>query len=239
MPQKAVATSKNAVPAINKAEASSCDLSVDGLPAARMIGNKVALVDNGTNPFRDLGGSKRHAFNGSLFRSVLSATWVQKDGAGDTEATKVAIQAAAAALRAFKPTDEIEGMLAAQAVAAHSGAMECYRRSMLPDQPAEIGTKLRKDAANLSRAMVDMLEALDRKRGKGPQVIRVERMVVQDGGQAVVGTVQAGAAVLPAPASRMIGHQVEDAVLDGVAARSLAAPRGRGGRKAKEQGRTP
>jgi hypothetical protein len=43
--------------------------------------------------------------------------------------------------------------------------------------------------------MTDMLEALDRKRGKGPQVVRVERVVVNDGGQAIVGSVAAGAAV--------------------------------------------
>ncbi len=138
-----------------------------------------------------------------------------------------------------EPNKSLEGMLAAQAVAAHHGAMECYRRAMLPDQPSEIATKLRKDAANLSRTMVDMLGALDRKRGKGPQVIRVERMVVQDGGQAGVGNVQAGSAVLPAPEPKAIGHQVKDITLDGVAAPSLALARGRGGEKAKKRGRTP
>jgi hypothetical protein len=34
-----------------------------------------------------------------------------------------------------------------------------------------------------------MLDALDRKRGKAQQVVRVERVVVKDGGQAIVGTV--------------------------------------------------
>jgi hypothetical protein len=51
-------------------------------------------------------------------------------------------------------------------------------------------SKLRKDGANLARGMTDMLEALDRKRGKGPQVVRVERVVVNEGGQAIVGNVQ-------------------------------------------------
>jgi hypothetical protein len=45
------------------------------------------------------------------------------------------------------------------------------------------------------------VEALDRKRGKGPQVVRVERVVVQEGGQAIVGNVSPGAAAtLPRPA---------------------------------------
>lgn len=85
-------------------------------------------------------------------------------------------------------------MLAAQATAMHLSAMECFRRSIIPEQPAEIASKLRRDGANLSRGMTDMLDALDRKRGRGPQVVRVERVVVHEGGQAVVGNVTAGGA---------------------------------------------
>ena len=45
----------------------------------------------------------------------------------------------------------------------------------------------------MARAMTDMLDALDRKRGKGPQqVVRVERVVVHEGGQAIVGNVKGG-----------------------------------------------
>ena len=84
-------------------------------------------------------------------------------------------------------------MLAAQATAMHFQAMECFRRAVLPDQHSDVAAKLRKDGANLARGMTDMLEALDRKRGKGPQVVRVERVVVHEGGQAIVGNVQAGA----------------------------------------------
>jgi hypothetical protein len=47
------------------------------------------------------------------------------------------------------------------------------------------------------RTMTEMLEALDRKRGKRPQVDRVERMVVQDGGRAFVGNVSPGTAAVP------------------------------------------
>jgi hypothetical protein len=64
---------------------------------------------------------------------------------------------------------------------------------MLPDQHPDIASKLRRDGANLARAMTDMLDALDRKRGKGPQVVRVERVVVHEGGQAIVGNVQPAA----------------------------------------------
>jgi hypothetical protein len=50
-----------------------------------------------------------------------------------------------------------------------------------------------RDGANLTRGMTDMLDALNRKRGKGPQVVRVERVVVHEGGQAIVGNVQPAA----------------------------------------------
>lgn len=63
---------------------------------------------------------------------------------------------------------------------------------MLTDQPSEIAARLRKDGANLARAMTDMLDAFDRKRGRAQQVVRVERVVVENGGQAIVGTVNAG-----------------------------------------------
>jgi len=53
-----------------------------------------------------------------------------------------------------------------------------------------VASKLRRDGANLARGVADMLDAIDRKRGKAPQVVRVERVVVHDGGQAIVGNVQ-------------------------------------------------
>jgi hypothetical protein len=135
-----------------------------------------------------MGGSDWPEFNDVLLKSVAATSNTDPD----TVPQRVA--AVSAALAAFKPTDEIEGMLAGQAVAMHLGAMECFRRSLIPGQHPDAASKLRKDGANLARAMTDMLDALDRKRGKGPQVVRVERVVVHEGGQAIVGNVQPGAA---------------------------------------------
>jgi len=140
--------------------------------------------------FAKIGGTDNFDFNITLLREALSCVWVPGDEE-DGQARRA--KATMVALKAFEPKDAIEGMLAAQAVAMHFGAMEAFRRSMLPEQPSDVISKLRKDGANLSRGMTDMLEALDRKRGKGLQVVRVERVVVHEGGQAVVGNVQAGA----------------------------------------------
>jgi hypothetical protein len=104
------------------------------------------------------------------------------------------------------------------AVAMHHTAMECFRRALIADQPADVVSKLRKDGANLARGMTDMLDALDRKRGKGPQVVRVERVVVHEGGQAIVGNVQGSATPPPAgdkaAQSFAIGQEQSGVTLD-------------------------
>ena len=151
--------------------------SVDALPAEERGG-----------PLRRVGGSRSDAFNNTLANSVLHALWLPAGTPDDVRDGRIG--AAVAALAGFAPRDEVEGMLAGQAVALHAAAMECLRRAMIPEQPAEIASKLRRDGANLARAAVEMTEAIERRRGKGPrQVVRVERVVVQEGGQAIVGAV--------------------------------------------------
>ncbi len=146
-----------------------------------------------TGRLSDYSGSQSPAFTNSLLNSIINTGWLP---AGATRgANSQQAEITLGILLGFKPKDEIEGMIAAQAVAMHHGAMECFRRSMIPDQPSEGAARLRRDGANLARGMTDMLDALDRKRGKGPQVVRVERVTVHQGGQAIVGNVQAGAAM--------------------------------------------
>ncbi len=81
--------------------------------------------------------------------------------------------------------------MATLAVAQHAAAMECLRRAMIPDQPAEQATRLRHDAVKCTRAFAEMAEAIDRRRGKGQQTVRVEHVTVQPGGQAFVGAIEA------------------------------------------------
>jgi hypothetical protein len=81
-------------------------------------------------------------------------------------------------------------MLAAQMVALHHAAMECLRRAHLPEQASEVRQANLTQAGKLSRTYATLLEALDKRRGKGqPQVVRVERVNVEAGGQAIVGAV--------------------------------------------------
>lgn len=151
---------------------------------------------------KEIGGSGILIWDlGTINRVSMTSPKFLTDGEDHTK------QMAAIALRAFKPTDTIEGMIAAQAVALHYASLECSRRAMVEGQPIDIAARLRRDAANSARAMIDMCEALDRRRGKGPQIVRVERVVVNEGGQAVVGNVTSGAS-LPSsvPSPQAIGQ---------------------------------
>ena len=146
-----------------------------------------ALASEHKDNLRSICGSKSPQFNKVLFRQTLSTMWVLGRG---PDAQDKHIAAVSAALAAFKPTDEIEAMLASQAIAMNCAAMECFRRAMVPDQPADIASKLRRDGANLARGMTDMLDALDRKRGKGGQQrVTVEHVHVHSGGKAIVGNI--------------------------------------------------
>src|SRR3954471_6534693 len=84
---------------------------------------------------REVGGSPSKEFNYVLLKQVIGSLWTAH--AADKEAEIELFDAAAAALAGIKPKDEIEGMLAAQMVAAHSASMECHRRAMLKDQTFE------------------------------------------------------------------------------------------------------
>jgi len=154
-------------------------------PPARGIGRS-----SGTPPVPIPAGAVCLAFSRHLLSIVGSTLWFPEGT--PPEQIFAATAAALSAVQGFAPRDPVEGMMAAQAVALHHAAMECFWRAMIPAQPFEVTDRLRRQGANLSRAMVDMAEAIDRRRGKGPQVVRVERVVVQDGGQAIVGAIAPG-----------------------------------------------
>ncbi len=149
--------------------------------------------DAGPNSLQPLAGSQSKALNNVLLNQVIGTVWLHSGLADDERNRRT--QAALAAMLEFKPADAIEGMMSAQAVGLHFASMECLRRAMIPEQPGPAADQLRRQGANLSRAFLDVLAALDRKRGKGVrQVVRVERVMVAQGGQAIVGNVQADAA---------------------------------------------
>lgn len=159
--------------------------------AARPAPIEVRLGEPEPDTLRVFGGSKSDRFNTLLIDSMIKTGWFRPGMSDEDRARQIFV--AVTGLQAFRPADEIEAMLAAQAMAAHHASMECSRRAMLPDQPFEAFQGLRKAAANASRTFIELLSALDRKRGKGgQQVVRVEHVHVHSGGKAIVGSVAQG-----------------------------------------------
>jgi len=139
-----------------------------------------------------LGGSWSDDFNSVLVDDVLKTLWTTHSGEAFKDQQYAAV---AAGLMGIDPKDELEGMLAGQLIAAHSAAMECYRRAMLSEQTFEGRKENLTQANKLSRTYTTLLEALNRHRGKGQQKVTVEHVHVHAGGQAIVGAVEAGGGV--------------------------------------------
>ncbi len=122
------------------------------------------------------------------------------------------MSATVAGLAGIGPKDELEGMMAAQLIAAHNAAMECYRRAMIGDQTFEGRRENLNQANKLSRTWVTLLDALNKNRGKGQQKVTVEHVHVHAGGQAVVGTVERqGGGGQPRMEEQPHAKQIEDA----------------------------
>lgn len=142
-----------------------------------------------TGKLRAIGGSGSDEFNRVIADQAVQSLWLAHT---DKEGRDKLRSAALATLVSIAPKDEIEGMLAAQMIAAHSASMECYRRAMIPEQSHEGRQSNLSHAGKLSRTYIQLLEALNRHRGKtGQQKVTVEHVHVHAGGQAVVGTVEA------------------------------------------------
>ena len=106
-----------------------------------------------------IGGSLSDNWNNVLANQAVHALWL---GHSDQEARERQYNATVAALIGIGPRDELEGMLAAQLLASHNAAMECYRRAMIPEQPFEGYRENLTQANKLSRTYALLLDALNR-----------------------------------------------------------------------------
>ena len=133
-----------------------------------------------------LGGSASDAFNNVLANQAINALWLAH---AEGDKRQKLLSAAVAGLVGIGPKDELEGMLAAQLLAAHNAAMECYRRAMIREQTFE-GRAKPDPGEQALEDVHDPLEALNRHRGKGQQKVTVEHVHVHAGGRAIVGAVE-------------------------------------------------
>jgi hypothetical protein len=161
-----------------------------------------------------IGGSQSDHWNNTLANQAVQALWVKHSSPEEFEKQ---VSATVAAMTGIAPNDELESMMAAQLIAAHNAAMECYRRAMLGEQTFEGRRENLAQANKLSRTFATLLEALNRQRGKGQQKVTVEHVHVHAGGQAVVGMVQTpGGGDQPKsedqPHARQIAHASQPAL---------------------------
>jgi hypothetical protein len=144
-----------------------------------------------TNPkLKYIGGSNFDAWNNTIAGQAAGSIWHGLNP--DVERVHERQVASLSLLAGISPKDEFEGMLAAQLLASHNAAMECYRRAMIAEQSFEGRKEALTQANKLSRTHATLLEALNRHRGKGQQKVTVEHVHVHSGGQAIVGNVDGG-----------------------------------------------
>jgi hypothetical protein len=103
--------------------------------------------------------------------------------------SEIAVNAALAMIEAAAPKDEIEGALAVQMACTHTAAMAILGRLGGAHARTPHVAALGSAAARLLRAYTAQIEALRRLRRGAEQIIRVERVDVRNGGQAIVGAV--------------------------------------------------
>src|SRR5262245_19616805 len=135
---------------------------------------------------RRIGGSMSDDWNNRIANDTVSSLWLKNSDAATRDRQ---FAAAIAGLVGIHPRDELEGMMAAQLIAAHSAAMECYRRAMIGEQTFEGRRENLNQANKLTRSFAALADALNRHRGKGQQKVTVEHVHVHSGGQAIVGAV--------------------------------------------------
>ncbi|WP_319588064.1 hypothetical protein [uncultured Desulfobulbus sp.] len=105
------------------------------------------------------------------------------------EPDPAAINFAFAVIAGIKPRDELETMLATQMAAIHAATMTQARRlansETIPQQDSN-----ERALNKLARTFATQMETLKRYRTGGEQKVTVHHVTVNDGGQAIVGTVE-------------------------------------------------
>jgi hypothetical protein len=98
----------------------------------------------------------------------------------------------AALMHGLRPRNETEGILIAQMAGTHNLIMEYMRRAVMPKQFLEAGNGYTNRAYKLMDIFLRQLETLEKYRGKSSQQkVIVEHVHIHEGGQAVVGHIEA------------------------------------------------
>ena len=91
----------------------------------------------------------------------------------------------------MEPRDAVEAMLVTQMTATHLAITVMSQKLHHADYP-EVREGYERSMTRLSRTFLSQMDQLKKYRAKAQQVVRVERVEVKDGGQAIVGDVSYG-----------------------------------------------
>jgi hypothetical protein len=136
-----------------------------------------------------LATSSSHFVDTSL-QQLIAAARLPCSGISET-----AVNASLAFIEGAKPQGEVECALVIQMACAHTAAMAVLARIGGAHGGDRSVTAMASSAARLLRAYAAQVEVLRRLRSGGSQLVRVEHVHVNEGGQAVIGNVK------PAPNS--------------------------------------
>ena len=162
-------------------------------------GDEIVLAPDHLDPgvwvvgFNEAMGSTENPFAAYSFNQIISA--LSRKGEDSFELTERIGgglgNSILAAMHGIAPKNEVEGMLAAQMVTVHYAAMNQMRLINSADTLEKFNCYANQ-ANKLMRTYTAQMETLKRYRAKANQTVRVERVYVNEGGQAIVGNVQGG-----------------------------------------------
>jgi hypothetical protein len=147
-------------------------------PHADIAGFRARLADA-------LGTASAEFVESSLHQLIQAVSHCDMPEGG----SEMELNAALALIESIRPTNEVEAALGLQMAATHRLAMAMIgriRRSMTTSNATVYGGL----ATRLLRSFAAQFEVLDRLRRGGRQIVRVEHVTVQAGGQAIVGYVE-------------------------------------------------
>ncbi|MEQ1560693.1 MAG: hypothetical protein ABL933_17370 [Methyloglobulus sp.] len=132
-----------------------------------------------------------------------------------------------ATIRGFEPKDQLEVMLASQMTAIHNAIM------LLNKQLLTVSTTLEQESAinslaKLNRTFTAQVEAIKRYRSTNEQKITVQHINVNEGGQAVIGTIERGSTQKPEESHGSITHEPSQALPCNIQADKITLPSGGG-----------
>jgi hypothetical protein len=128
---------------------------------------------------------------GTTSMDFVDATLFQLQGAArlpNSGLSEIAVNAALAVIEGEQPRGETECAIVVQMACIHSATMTVLGRlsSAYGDRSVLAAATA---ASRLSRSFSALVETLRRLRSGGSQIIRIERVEVRDGGQAVIGPI--------------------------------------------------